>query len=585
MSSPARPGSRTPRRQEPAEEAPRTPRTPRTPRQQRNVEEEPRTPRTPRTPRQPARATPARAGPSTGTPRGTPGRFATPSKTPGKNVPGSGRPGSRSSRSDSSAFTPQRAQRQPNGGGMVIDASDSNPPSSSPAVRDRASSPLGYVGGMSEIDLSSPLNYGTPSSMGSIRTPRSGVRGTPIRLRPDIRTDKRIRQINIQPPGSGEPREASSQPSSEPDAAQEPGLVIWGTDVSVSRCKERFKLFVETFIEPNTDQDERLENMDDSQPLYIQKLEEVNFLEDPFLNLNCAHLESFDATLARQLICYPQEVIPILDMAINEMFFEKHPAAVLSHQIQIRPFNTHMTKDMRSLNPEDVDQLITLTGMVIRTSNTIPEMREAFFKCMACDFTTSVEIDRGRIAEPTLCTNCNTNHCFGLIHNRSQFTDKQMVKLQESPDDMPAGQTPHTIVLYAHNDLVDAVLPGDRVYVTGIYRAIPIKVNPRMSSVRASTRHTSMTSLRLTPERIELLKSLSEKADVYDRLSRAIAPSIFGNEDIKKGILLQLFGGTKKNFSSEGRGHFRAENIIIINFSRRPLDTRKSQLRTLTSNN
>lgn len=142
--------------------------------------------------------------------------------------------------------------------------------------------------------------------------------------------------------------------------------------------------------------------------------------------------------------------------------------------------------------------------MVIRSSNIMPEMREAFFKCIVCSFTCTVEIDRGRIAEPTLCTNCNTNHCFTLVHNRSQFTDKQMIKLQESPgtilsfknfnflislnffvDDMPAGQTPHTVVLFAHNDLVDSVQPGDRVTVTGIYRAQPIQVNPRMRNIRA----------------------------------------------------------------------------------------------------
>ena len=56
-------------------------------------------------------------------------------------------------------------------------------------------SPLPH--GMTEIDLSSPLNYGTPSSLGSIRTPRSGIRGTPVRQRPDIRTDKRMRQVNV----------------------------------------------------------------------------------------------------------------------------------------------------------------------------------------------------------------------------------------------------------------------------------------------------------------------------------------------------------------------------------------------------
>ena len=27
---------------------------------------------------------------------------------------------------------------------------------------------------------------------------------------------------------------------------------------------------------------------------------------------------------------------------------------------------------------------------------------------------------------------------------------------------MPPGQTPHTVVLYAHHDLVDSVQPGDR---------------------------------------------------------------------------------------------------------------------------
>lgn len=31
------------------------------------------------------------------------------------------------------------------------------------------------------------------------------------------------------------------------------------------------------------------------------------------------------------------------------------------------------------------------------------------------------------------------------------------------------------------------------------------------------------------------------------------APSIFGHEDIKKGILLQLFGGAKKTFVDTGR--------------------------------
>lgn len=50
-------------------------------------------------------------------------------------------------------------------------------------------------------------------------------------------------------------------------------------------------------------------------------------------------------------------------------------------------------------------------------------------------------------------------------------------------DDIPAGQTPHTISLMCYNDLVDTVQPGERVTVTGVYRAVPVQVNPRMSVV------------------------------------------------------------------------------------------------------
>lgn len=57
-------------------------------------------------------------------------------------------------------------------------------------------------GSESGLQLSSPINYGTPSSLGSIRTPRSGIRGTPLRHRPDINTDKRLRQFTMQEPVS-----------------------------------------------------------------------------------------------------------------------------------------------------------------------------------------------------------------------------------------------------------------------------------------------------------------------------------------------------------------------------------------------
>ena len=65
----------------------------------------------------------------------------------------------------------------------------------------------------------------------------------------------------------------TSEISSDPNAG--PQLVIWGTDVVVEKCKEKFKRFVETFIDPDAEDDEKVEGMRLDEPLYLQRLEEV----------------------------------------------------------------------------------------------------------------------------------------------------------------------------------------------------------------------------------------------------------------------------------------------------------------------
>jgi DNA replication licensing factor MCM4 len=58
-------------------------------------------------------------------------------------------------------------------------------------------------------------------------------------------------------------------------------------------------------------------------------------------------------------------------------------------------------------------------------------------------------------------------------------------------------------------------------------------------------------------------------------LARSFAPSICGHENIKKGLLAQLFGGTKKIFEKGGRGRFRSDiNICLLGDP----STAKSQL-------
>ena len=93
-------------------------------------------------------------------------------------------------------------------------------------------------------------------------------------------------------------------------------------------------------------------------------------------------------------------------------------------------------------------------------------------------------IRQGRIQEPSACQNCSARNSMNLIHNRCLFADKQIVKLQETPESIPEGETPQTVTLCVYDSIVDAVRPGDKVVVTGIYRAHPIRQKSAQRSVK-----------------------------------------------------------------------------------------------------
>jgi len=58
---------------------------------------------------------------------------------------------------------------------------------------------------------------------------------------------------------------------------------------------------------------------------------------------------------------------------------------------------------IRELDPKHIDKLITMKGIVIRTSDTIPEMKEACFKCSVCFKEEYKFVERGKITEPENC--------------------------------------------------------------------------------------------------------------------------------------------------------------------------------------
>lgn len=69
------------------------------------------------------------------------------------------------------------------------------------------------------------------------------------------------------------------------------------------------------------------------------------------------------------------------------------------------------------------------------------------------------------------------------------------------------------------------------------------KKNPLVETVENEEQNILTLNAR---EREELIKMKNE-INIYSKLSECIAPSVYGHQEIKRGILLMLFGGVNKS--------------------------------------
>lgn len=435
-------------------------------------------------------------------------------------------------------------------------------------------------------------------------------------------------------------------------------LCIWGTNVSINDTLSVFKEFLRNFSKKyrmwgdGMSEEETREDPDSNTKEYVQMMQNMLTLGVTSLNLDFRNLKAYPPTkkLWQQAQDYPQDIVTLMDQGIKDVMYElaeaemarqrqsqsaapssnrtrimsseppvpssdrSEPEAAtpradelnevdLCQEVQkrsyrVRPFGLDNTINMRDLNPSDVDKIISIKGLVIRTTPIIPDMKDAFFRCQVCNHTVKVDIDRGKIAEPTKCPRpiCDSPNSMQIVHNRSGFMDKQVIKLQETPDSVPAGQTPHSVSMCAYDELVDLCKAGDRVEITGIFKASPVRVNPRMRTLKSiyktyidvlhiqkvdkkrmgidvSTVEQDISeevsgnieeTRKVSEEEEEKIKATAARPDIYDLLSRSLAPSIFEMDDVKKGILLQLFGGTNKSFEKGGSPKYRGDINILL---------------------
>uniref|UniRef100_A0A0G4G6R6 DNA replication licensing factor MCM6 n=1 Tax=Chromera velia CCMP2878 TaxID=1169474 RepID=A0A0G4G6R6_9ALVE len=201
---------------------------------------------------------------------------------------------------------------------------------------------------------------------------------------------------------------------------------------------------------------------------------------------------------------------------------------------------------------------------------------------------------------------CRNRNNFRLLHDHraTTFIDWQKLRVQENASSIPTGSMPRSIDVIVRTSMVERAKPGDRCLFTGcllVVPDVPALMKPgqvpqsiaRERKKRATTEaglqfdgvkgleelgirelghklvflalhvhaekghgglqdqedpNTSLGGLgySISPEDEQRLNEIKNSPDLLGRLTRCVAPSVYGHSQIKKGILLMLVGGSEK---------------------------------------
>ncbi|PKL70400.1 MAG: AAA family ATPase [Methanomicrobiales archaeon HGW-Methanomicrobiales-1] len=229
--------------------------------------------------------------------------------------------------------------------------------------------------------------------------------------------------------------------------------------------------------------------------------------------------------------------------------------------INIRFTNLPKKIAIRNIRSDDINTFVSAEGILRKTTEVRPRVVEAVFKCPAGHFTVRKQ-KYGKFIEPD---GCATDGCtfkkLELLPKRSKFVDSQKLRIQESPEGLRGGEQPQTLDIDVTDDLSGKVSPGDRVIINGILRSMQRVVKGEKSTVfdiflecnSIEIAEKEFEEVEISEEAENEILALSKDPMIYRMITHSVAPTIYGSEDVKQAIVLQLFGGIAKEMPDGSR--------------------------------
>jgi Predicted ATPase involved in replication control, Cdc46/Mcm family len=309
-----------------------------------------------------------------------------------------------------------------------------------------------------------------------------------------------------------------------------------------SSLKDLYKDFLSSF----TKEDKRI---------YYNKIREMPIFNQISLEINHADLFQYNEELALSLLQKPEEHIEEIGEAIREIIETIDPEyAKRTYKFYGRIYNIDIDDykvSIRNIRAKYVGNLIQVKGIVTKASRIRQKIVEARYICLSCKNEFKINFLGAPISkfDQLKCSYCGKKDLRILDRKMMDF---QKIIIQETTEEIPAGQIPRTIEVYMEDDLVDKAYPGNRVTVVGILKEKrerdyeELAFRTYLHAVSLEVKEKGFEEETITKEDIEQILKLASLPDIDERIVNSIAPSIHGLRHVKLALALQLFGGVPK---------------------------------------
>jgi len=271
-------------------------------------------------------------------------------------------------------------------------------------------------------------------------------------------------------------------------------------------------------------------------------------------------LYRFDAELADDYITKPGQFQEYAEEALR--LFDL-PADVKLGQAHVRMRNLPETVDIRNIrvNDDHIGTLISVQGIVRKATDVRPKITEAAFECQRCGTMSYIPQGDGGFQEPHECQGCERQGPFRIDFDQSNFIDSQKLRVQESPEGLRGGETPQNIDINLSDDVTGKVTAGDHVTAVGVLHIeqqtsgnekTPV-FDYYMEGISLTIEDEEFEDMEISDEDVAEIVELSNDPAIYEKMVESVAPAIYGYEQEKMAMILQLFSGVTKHLPDGSR--------------------------------